>query len=84
MSANNKYRRPLHPDRPGSKAKLTNVERREWSDAVNDMLDKMRDADAAGENDKAARYGDEANRLYIQGPLRYKYNKQKQKQNENV
>ena len=46
-------------------------QRREWSDAVNAALNRMRDAVRAGREEAANEHGDEANRLYLLGPAGY-------------
>ena len=46
-------------------------ERMEWSDKVNDLLTRMREADKAGEAELANSYGTEANEIFVMGPVNY-------------
>lgn len=47
-------------------------ERQEWRDALNGALEAMRKADKEGDEESAAKFGDEANSLFKMGPGGYK------------
>lgn len=50
-------------------------ERRDWQEKVNGLLRMMRDADKAGRTEDAAKYGDEANAIFVMGPKKYSESK---------
>ena len=65
------HRRHRNDDEISRKTGTTKDQRIDWSDAVNDKLERMREADKAGNDAEASRHGDDVMKMYQMGPKKY-------------